>query len=136
MAVTPYFASASAASFEGHHTLLCCIFYLLNFFSGEVGCAIRSVGLMKFYYWLCSPTTLLRSYEGHHTALVLLNLYNYSGQSVKEMAVPYEALAQYGGGDGSRTHVRIISSYKRYMLSLSIYELIYFQDTAAINKIF
>ena len=39
----------------------------------------------------------------------------------KKMAKPDEALAKTGGGDGSRTHVRIMVNGKRYMLSLRIY---------------
>ncbi len=44
--------------------------------------------------------------------------------------------AKIGGGDGSRTHVRIISNFERYMLSLSIYELISFKDTAQLTRHF
>jgi len=32
------------------------------------------------------------------------------------MAVPFEALAKNGGGDGNWTHVRKITSLRRYML--------------------
>ena len=53
-----------------------------------------------------------------------LNIYFFDycfGQSV--MAVPAEALAKAGGGDGNRTHVRRKSSQKYYMFIFQVYEL-------------
>jgi hypothetical protein len=43
--------------------------------------------------------------------LLLLNI-----NPLKKLAVPAEALAKVGGGDGNRTHVRKITSSRRYML--------------------
>jgi|GEM_PF-3150060 len=49
-------------------------------------------------------------------ALFYQNHLSININPLKKLAAPTEALAKVGGGDGNRTHVRNITSPRRYML--------------------